>query len=70
MTAEPARVVVRLAKRNAGARQNDLRYSVGRTGSQLLKAPRTGFPKFSSIKDSAEAVYAMVSVPCRMTNPS
>ena len=30
----------------------------------------TGLLRFSSMKLSAEAVYAMVSVPCRMTNPS
>ena len=30
----------------------------------------TGFPKFSSMKLSAEAVYDIVSVPCRMTKPS
>ena len=30
----------------------------------------TGFRLFRSVKDSAEEVYAMVSVPWRMTNPS
>ena len=30
----------------------------------------TGFARFSSMKLSADAVYAIVSVPCRMTKPS
>jgi hypothetical protein len=30
----------------------------------------TGFPKFSIINDSADAVYASVSVPCKTTKPS
>eukprot|EP00444_Apocalathium_aciculiferum_P051129 CAMPEP_0183514754 /NCGR_PEP_ID=MMETSP0371-20130417/13088_1 /TAXON_ID=268820 /ORGANISM="Peridinium aciculiferum, Strain PAER-2" /LENGTH=250 /DNA_ID=CAMNT_0025712209 /DNA_START=447 /DNA_END=1200 /DNA_ORIENTATION=+ len=30
----------------------------------------TGFANCSSMNDKAEAVYAMVSVPCRMTKPS
>lgn len=29
-----------------------------------------GLPRFSHMKERAEAVYAMVSVPCRITNPS
>lgn len=28
----------------------------------------TGFPTFSSMKLSTDAVYAIVSVPCRITN--
>ncbi|MNR47023.1 hypothetical protein D3C85_1660750 [compost metagenome] len=30
----------------------------------------TGLPRFSSMNDSAEAVNAIVSVPCRITKPS
>jgi len=30
----------------------------------------TGFDRFRKAKDRAEAVYAMVSVPCATTNPS
>lgn len=30
----------------------------------------TGLPRFSHMKDRAEAVYAIVSVPWRITNPS
>ena len=35
-----------------------------------LPVRMTGLPRFSSMKLSAEAVYAIVSVPCSTTKPS
>ena len=37
---------------------------------QLAASQDNRLAQVSSMKLSAEAVYAMVSVPCRMTNPS
>ena len=37
---------------------------------QLQTGKITGFARFSSMKLSADAVYDIVSVPCRMTKPS